>query len=166
MATVTLMGKNVNTNAELPTLGEKAPDFSLVNAHLKNTELSKFSGKKLLIYTVPSLDTGVCLKSTVKFNQDASNIENANIIIVSADLPFAMSRIAKLENLKKIQLLSMMRDKSFAQDYGVLITDGMMEGLTTRAIIVIDEDAKVTYTELVKDIGSEPNYLAALRALA
>jgi thiol peroxidase len=163
MATITLHGNAINTNGELPAVGEKAPDFSLVDGDLADRSLAEYAGKKKLLNIVPSLDTPVCATSTKKFNEAAR--DDAVMLIISADLPFAMSRFCSTEQTGKVVPLSMMRSRKFAKDYGVLITDGPLAGITARAVVVLDEDNNVVYTELVPEIAQEPDYDSALAAL-
>jgi thiol peroxidase len=163
MATITLKGNEIHTNGELPAVGAAAPDFQLVDAELNNRSLADYAGKKKLISIVPSLDTPVCATSTRKFNDQAR--DDAVMLIVSADLPFAMSRFCGAEATDKVVPLSMMRSRNFAKDYGVLITDGPLEGITARAVVVLDESNKVVHAELVPEIAQEPDYDAALAAL-
>ena len=165
MANITLKGNPINTNGELPALGSAAPDFVLVGKDLANVTLADYAGKKKLLNIVPSLDTGVCATSTIKFNQAMSGKSNAVALVISADLPFAMSRFCGAEGIDNVISLSMMRSKSFAKDYGVLITDGPLEGICARAVVVLDEDNKVIYTQLVPEIGEEPDYDSALAML-
>ena len=165
MAKITLGGNPINTNGDLPKVGAAAPDFKLTTADLGDVSLADFKGKKKLLNIVPSLDTPVCAMSTKKFNEAAAKHPNAVMLIISADLPFAMSRFCGAENTDKVKSLSMMRDRHFAKDYGVLITDGPLAGITARAIVVIDENNKVVHTELVPEIKQEPNYDKALAAL-
>ena len=165
MAQITLGGNPIHTNGDLPTVGSTAPDFKLQDADLKDLSLADFKGRKKLLNIVPSLDTPVCAMSTKKFNEQAARHPNAVMLIISADLPFAMKRFCTAENTDKVKSLSMMRDRHFAKDYGVLITDGPLAGITARAIVVIDENDKVVHTELVPEIKQEPNYDKALAAL-
>ncbi|HET7588445.1 MAG TPA: thiol peroxidase [Gammaproteobacteria bacterium] len=165
MAQITLRGNAINTNGDLPSVGSTAPDFSLVNKDLRDLSLSDWEGKKKLLNIVPSLDTPVCALSTKKFNEYARDHADTVILIISADLPFAMSRFCGDEGLENVVTLSLMRDKDFARDYGVLIEDGPMAGLTARGVVVIDENDTVVYNELVPEIGNEPDYEAALKAL-
>lgn len=165
MATVTLKGNSINLIGELPAEGAVAPDFTLVASDLSEKTLADFSAKKKILSIVPSLDTGVCAASTKVFNDKISQIDDAIVIVVSADLPFAMSRFCEAENTDNVITLSMMRDKHFAKDYGVLMTDGPLAGLTARAIVLIDESNSVVYTELVPEITQEPNYDAVLALL-
>jgi thiol peroxidase len=165
MATITLQGNEIHTNGELPAVGAKAPDFHLVDAQLNDRRLADYAGKKKLLNIVPSLDTGVCATSTRKFNEAAAAHGNAVMLVISADLPFAQGRFCGAEGVDKVIPLSMMRSRNFAKDYGVLIEDGPLAGITARAVVVVDESDKVVYTELVPEIAQEPNYDAALAAL-
>ena len=165
MAQIKLGGNPINTNGELPKVGSQAPDFKLTDMDLKDVSLADFKGKKKLLNIVPSLDTPVCAMSTKKFNEQATKHPNTVMLIVSADLPFAMKRFCAAENTDRVKSLSMMRDRHFAKDYGVLITDGPLTGITARAIVVIDENDKVVHAELVPEIKQEPNYDKALAAI-
>lgn len=165
MATITLQGNNIHTSGDLPDVGSKAPDFQLVTAELADKRLGDFKGKKKLLNIVPSLDTPVCAISTKKFNEAAASRPDVVILAISADLPFAMSRFCGAEGVDNVIPLSMMRSRNFARDYGVLINDGPLAGITARAVVVLDENDKVVYTELVPEIGQEPDYEKALAAL-
>ncbi len=165
MAKITFKGKPVNTGGELPPVGAKAPDFRLVGPDLSDVSLASFKGKKKLLNIVPSLDTPVCAASTKKFNERVRGRDDVVVLIVSADLPFAQSRFCSAENTKNVKTLSLMRGQDFARSYGVLIKDSPLAGLTARAVVVIDENDKVKYTELVPEIAQEPNYDKAIAAL-
>ena len=165
MATVTLQGNEIHTNGELPSIGNIAPDFKLVDKDLNTVSLKEFAGKKKLISIVPSLDTPVCAISTKKFSDYAAQRDDVVVLIVSADLPFAMSRFCTSEGVANVISLSMMRNRDFAKDYGVLIQNGPLEGITARAVIVLDCDNKVLYKQMVDEIATEPDYEAALNAL-
>lgn len=165
MAKITMRGNAINTSGELPRVGSTAPEFELVGKELKDLSLADWQGKKKLLNIVPSLDTPVCALSTKKFNDYAKDHPDTVILVISADLPFAMTRFCTGEKLDNVVTLSMMRNKDFATDYGVLIDDGPFAGLTARAIVVIDENDTVVYNELVPEIGNEPDYEAALKAL-
>lgn len=165
MARVTFKGNPINTNGELPKVGAKAPDFHLVDTDLKDVRLSEFKGKKKLLNIVPSLDTGICAMSTKKFNDVAKSRNDVAVFAISADLPFAQKRFCSAENVANAKTLSMMRSRNFAKDYGVLLDDGPLAGITARAVVVLDADDKVLYTELVPEIAQEPNYDAAIAAL-
>jgi len=165
MSKVTLGGNEFNTNAELPAAGSAAPDLHLVDGDLKDVKLADFSGKKVLMNIVPSLDTPTCAISTKKFNEHAAGRDDVVVLIISADLPFAQGRFCGAEETGNVVPLSMMRSRAFAKDYGVLMTDGPLAGITARAVVVLDADHKVAYTELVREIADEPDYEAALAAL-
>ena len=165
MATVTLKGNPCNTNGELPAVGSQAPDFTLTKGDLSDVGLSTFAGKKKLISIVPSLDTPVCAVSTQKFNEHAKAHPDTVVLIVSGDLPFAQGRFCTGEKLDNVVPLSIMRSRNFAKDYGVLLTDGPLAGITARAVVVLDENNKVVHSQLVKEIAEEPDYQAALAAL-
>ncbi len=165
MAIITLQGKEVHTNGELPANGSQAPDFRLTNHELEDLTLESFPGSKKLISIVPSLDTPVCATSTKRFDTAAARQEHAKILVVSADLPFAMHRFCDAEGLEDVVALSMMRSRDFARDYGVLIEDGPLAGITARAVVVLDEHNQVLHGELVGEISDEPDYESALAAL-
>jgi thiol peroxidase len=165
MATVTLKGNPIQTSGELPKVGAKAPDFKLTANDLKDLSLADFAGKRKVLNIVPSLDTDVCATSTRKFNEKAGQLPDTVVLVVSADLPFASKRFCAAEGLKNVVPLSLLRDKKFAQDYGVLLTDGPLAGLCARSVVVLDASDKVTYTQLVPEIVQEPDYDAALAAL-
>ena len=162
---VTHLGNPIRIEGTFPQVGQKAPAFSLVNRDLKDVTLAAFAGKKKVLNIVPSLDTPVCALSTRKFNQQASNMNNTAVLIIAADLPFAMSRFCDTEQLDKVVTLSTMRGANFMKDYGVLIAEGPFAGITARAIIVLDESDTIVHAELVPEIADEPNYDAALAAL-
>jgi thiol peroxidase len=165
MATVTLKGKPIETSGKLPEIGTKAPDFRLVAEDLQDVSLATFGGKRKILNIVPSLDTSVCATSARKFNERAKEISNCTVAMVSADLPFASERFRSNEGLNDIVTLSMMRSQDFARDYGVLMTSGPLAGLCARSVVVLDENDKVIYTELVPDIAREPNYEKVLAAV-
>jgi thiol peroxidase len=165
MATVTLEGNAFHTVGELPRVGTKAPNFMLTAPDLRDVSLTEFSGKRKLLNIVPSLDTPVCATSTRKFNQAGHARPNAVMLMISADLPFAMGRFCQGEGLQNVIPLAMMRSKEFGRDYGVLLTDGPLAGINARAVVVLDENDAVLYSELVPEIAHEPDYEAALAAL-
>jgi thiol peroxidase len=164
MAKITLKGSPIHTCGELPKVGSKAKDFVLIDDKLGAKCLKDFAGKVKILYTVPSLDTATCSLSTKKFSQALGSHPEIAMMVISADLPFAQGRFCGSENLKNIHTLSLMSSKQFATDYGMLIIDGPLEGLTARAIVVIGKDDVVLYTELVSEIAQEPNYEKALAA--
>jgi thiol peroxidase len=165
MAKVTFLGHPVTTNGELPNVGSKAPAFLLTTKELEDVGLGNFQGKKKLLNIVPSLDTPTCAISTKKFNDYAKEHPETMILVVSADLPFAQSRFCSDESLENVVTLSLMHTPRFTADYGVAIVDGPLKGLAARAIVVMDENDTVRYTELVPEIGDEPNYELAMAAL-
>ncbi|MEJ2575808.1 MAG: thiol peroxidase [Gammaproteobacteria bacterium] len=165
MATITLHGDPCNTNGELPAIGSTAPDFKLVDKDLADVSLSDFAGKKKLISIVPSLDTGVCATSTKIFNERLGGRSDVVVLVVSADLPFAQGRWCGAEGVDNVVTLSMMRSRNFAKDYGMLIQDGPLAGITGRAVVALNEAGEVVYTQLVGEIGEEPDYDAAISAL-
>jgi len=165
MAQITLKGNPCSTNGDLPAVGTTAPDFKLVTGELQDVSLADYAGKKKLLNIVPSLDTPVCATSTRKFNESFAGRDDAVALVISADLPFASGRFCTIEGIKNVAALSMMRSKTFAKDYGVLIEDGPLAGITARAVVVLDADNRVTYTQLVPEIVQEPDYEAALKAL-
>ena len=165
MAKITLKGSEVNTNSDIVAIGSNAPDFILVNSDLQDVNLSSFDGKNKILSIVPSLDTPVCQKSTLVFNDKVAGLDNTVMLIVSSDLPFAMKRFCSSESLTNVMPVSMMRSRNFAKDYGVLLVDGPLSGITTRAIVTISKDNKVLHSELVTEIADEPNYQAALDSI-
>ena len=165
MAKVTRRGAPCNTNGDLPAVGSQAPDFKLVAGDLSDVDLTTYAGKKKLLNIVPSLDTPTCAISTRKFNEYANDHADTITLIISADLPFAQGRFCSSEGLNNVAPLSMMRSRNFAEDYGVLLVDGPLAGITARAVMVLDKNNKVVYTELVPEIAQEPDYQAALTAL-
>ena len=165
MSTVTLKGNPVHVEGSLPANGSTAPAFSLVAKDLKNVSLADFAGKRKILNIFPSVDTPTCATSVRHFNQDASGLNNAIVLCISADLPFAQARFCGAEGLENVVTLSTMRGASFLKDYGVAIADGPLAGLAARAVVVLDEHDKVVHSELVSEIAHEPNYDAALAVL-
>ena len=166
MATVTLRGNPLSTSGDLPAIGSEAPGFRLVAGDLKEQTLHDFAGKRKILNIFPSVDTGTCAMSVRQFNQKAAGLNNAVVLCISADLPFAPKRFCGAEGIDNVQMLSLMRGRNFAKDYGVLLENGPLAGLTARAVVVLDESNKVIHSELVGEIANEPNYDAALKALA
>jgi thiol peroxidase len=154
----TFKGNPIHMVGNLPKPNTKAPDFQLVDNHLKDHTLHEFQGKRKLIATVPSLDTGVCSTMTKHLNEIAKKHPKLQIIVVSADLPFAQERFCKNENVHNLMTLSMMRDKEFGRSYGLLMQDGPLAGLLARSVFILDEKDHVIYVELVPEITQEPNY--------
>lgn len=164
MATVQFKGNFVNTVADLPKIGSKAPDFELVAADLSTKRLSDFAGKKKILTINPSYDTGVCQTTARAFNQRVAERKDTAILMISADLPFAQKRFCESAGLDVTTPLSTFRS-NFAQEYGVKLADGPLQGLTARAVIVLDQNDVVKHAELVNEITTEPNYDQALAAL-
>ncbi|HUO44039.1 MAG TPA: thiol peroxidase [Burkholderiales bacterium] len=165
MGNVTLQGKPITVAGKFPKAGDVAPDFALTNKDLADVSLKDFAGKKKVLNIVPSLDTPVCQKSTRVFNEKANALPNTVVLVVAADLPFAMSRFCGAEGLNNVVTLSTFRGHDFHGKYGVDITDSALKGLTARAVVVLDENNKVKYSELVPEIAQEPDYGKALAAL-
>ena len=165
MASVTLGGKPVNLAGNVPAVGSTAPNFTLVGKDLKNVSLSDFAGKRKVLSIVPSLDTPVCATSARKFNEQAGSLNNTVVLVISADLPFAMGRFCSTENVSNVVTGSVFRNREFLKNYGVEITDGPLAGVAARAVLVLDEHNKVLHAELVPEIKNEPNYDAALAKL-
>ncbi|MFP9117937.1 thiol peroxidase [Flavobacterium sp. RNTU_13] len=165
MANITLGGNLVHTVGNLPENGTKAPDFTLVKQDLSTTSLADFKGSKVILNIFPSIDTGTCAASVRKFNEKAASLENTKVICVSRDLPFAQTRFCGAEGIANVLTASDFKDGSFGADYGLTITDGPLAGLHSRAVVVINEEGKVVYTEQVPDIKDEPDYDNALASL-
>jgi thiol peroxidase len=163
MATTALGDSPAHTTGELPAVGAKAPDFTLVDADLKEFSLSDLPGRKVLSI-FPSIGTGVCQASVRKFNELAAGLEDTTVLNVSVDLPFALAGFCAAEGIDKVKVGSAFRS-TFGQDYGVTLTDSKFEGLLARAVVVVDADGQVAYTELVPQIGQEPDYDAAIASL-
>jgi thiol peroxidase len=165
MAKVTLGGNPISVEGQFPKTGDKAPPFKLVGTDLKDLGLGDFAGKRKVLNIVPSLDTPVCQTSTRKFNEQAGGLPNTVVLVIAADLPFAMKRFCETEGLKNVVSLSTMRGREFMRNYGVEIADGPLAGVTARAVLVLDESDKVIHAELVPEIKQEPDYAAALAVL-
>lgn len=165
MAEVLFKGAPAHTNGDLPKVGSTAPDFKLTNGDLKEVSLADFKGKKKLLSIAHSLDTGTCASATKRFNDFAKNRPDVVVLVVTADLPFAQARFCSGEGIKNVITLSMMRDRSFAKDYGVQLLDSPIAGLSARATLVLDENDKVLYTQLGPELTVEPDYDAALAVL-
>lgn len=164
MSQITFQGSAIHTIGQLPAVGEAAPDFTLVKQDLAETILADYSGQRLVLNIFPSIDTGVCATSVRTFNEKAAGLENTTVLCVSADLPFAQGRFCGAEGIENAVPASSFR-AAFGDQYGVTIVDGPLAGLLSRAVIVIDEDGKVVYTEQVPEITQEPDYEAALAVL-
>lgn len=162
MATTALGDTPAHTNGELPTVGQAAPDFTLTGVDLGDVTMPQ--GTRVVLNVFPSVDTGVCSASVRRFNELAADLDDATVICVSNDLPFAMARFCGAEGIENVTVASGFR-ASFGDDYGLTLTDTGMRGLLARAVVVLARDGQVTYTELVPNIGQEPDYDAALAAL-
>lgn len=162
--TVLMGGKPVHTYAKLPLVNKAAPKFTLTDVTMKDQTLDSYKGKYLILNIFPSVDTGVCSASVRHFNEDAANIPNTVVLCISKDLPFAQKRFCGAEGIKNVVMLSDFRS-DFGKTYGVEITDSMMKGLLSRAVVVIDPSGKIVYEEQVADISHEPNYEAAINAV-
>ncbi len=165
-ATVSFQGKPVTVTATLPQPGMTVKDFLLVAKDLSDITLNNHRGKRKLLNIFPSIDTAVCAASVRRFNQIAADLDNTVVLCISADLPFAQSRFCGAEGLHRVITLSTLRDGKFKRHYGVDIVDGPLQGLTARAVIILDEHNKVAYSELVAEITHEPDYHRAMSALA
>ena len=164
MATTSLRGNPVHTVGDLPTVGDKAPAYTLTGSDLTDVSSDSFSGSRVVLNIFPSLDTATCAASVRRFNELASSLENTVVVCVSVDLPFAMRRFCGVEGIENVVTASAFRS-SFGTDLGVTLSDGSMRGLLARAVVVVDTDGSVLYTQLVPDIGAEPDYDAATAAL-
>ncbi|OPZ58934.1 MAG: Thiol peroxidase [Synergistetes bacterium ADurb.Bin520] len=165
MATVKLHGNTIHTSGELPKPGAQAPDFVVVKADLSDVSLASFAGKKKILNIVPSLDTGVCAASAKRFNDEIKKLSDTVVLTISMDLPFAQDRFCKAENITNVITLSDMRKKDFGRKYGVEIVDGPLAGVFARAVVALDAQNKVVYTQLVPEITQEPDYAKALAAV-
>ena len=165
MAHLTFKGTPVESFGTLPAKGSEAPFFCLVKTDLSEAGTADFAGKRLVLNIFPSLDTPVCAASVRRFNQEVSALDGTVVLCISADLPFAHSRFCETEGLKNVVSLSVFRSPEFGINYGVTIANGPLKGLLSRAIVIIDADGIVRYTEQVPEIVEEPDYSAALKAL-
>jgi thiol peroxidase len=165
MATVTLRGTPVETSGDLPAVGTSAPEFTMVLQDLSETTLVDFKGKRIVLNIFPSIDTPTCQTSVRSFNDKASALDNTIILCVSADLPFAQKRFCEAEDIHNVTTVSNFRSADFGKHYGLTFETGPLTGLLARAVVVIDAEGKIIYSELVPEIAQEPNYDAALAAL-
>ena len=165
MAKITLKGNPVNTSGTLPPIGSPAPGFTLVKSDLSQLSLDDLKGRKVVLNISPSLDTSVCATAVRKFNQMAAGRDNVVVLAITRDLPFAHNRFCTTEGISNVITLSGFRDSSFGRAYGIDIIDGLFEGLYARCVVVINEEGRVVYSELVPEIATEPDYDSALAAL-
>lgn len=163
MANITLKGNPIKTIGDLPKTGQTAPNFDGVCTDLSSINNDELKGKNIILNIFPSIDTDVCATSTQQFNQLANNLKDTVVLCVSLDLPFALNRFCTSENLENVIPVSMYRS-SFGEDYGLTIIDGPLKGLLSRAVVVIDKEGIISYTEQVPEIAQEPDYNAALAA--
>ncbi|MBU4319184.1 MAG: thiol peroxidase [Proteobacteria bacterium] len=165
MAQITLKGNPVNTSGTLPKAGDNAPDFLLTDTKLADKSLKDFAGKTLILNIFPSIDTPVCSMSVRKFNEEITKFDNTAVLCISRDLPFAHARFCGAEGLNNVVSLSELRNLDFGEKYGLRIKDGPLAGLLARAVVMVDSKGKVIYTQLVPEIGEEPDYEKALNLL-
>ena len=165
METIFFNGTAIKTYGTVPTAGEKAPDFKLVDKNLKELSFKDFEGKRIVLNVFPSLDTAVCAASVRRFNQEAAKFKNTGVLCVSMDLPFAMSRFCTAEGIEGVTPASAFRSPEFGKEYGLTMVDGPLAGLLARAVIIIDENRNVIYSDLVEEITNEPNYDGAFYVL-
>ncbi|NND62776.1 MAG: thiol peroxidase [Flavobacteriaceae bacterium] len=165
MANITLGGNPAATLGELPKVGSTAPQFTLTATDMSSKKLSDYSGTRKILNVFPSVDTGVCAASARKFNEEASNLDNTVVLCISRDLPFAQTRFCAAEGIENVEMLSDFKTGDFGREYELEVTESAFQGLHSRAVIVLDENNTVLYTEQVPEIGQEPNYEAALNAL-
>ncbi len=165
MAQITFKGNPIHTNGNLPTVGEKAPNFALTAADLSTKSLADFVGKHVVLNIFPSVDTGICAQSVRTFNQELSQLENTVVLCISKDLPFALSRFCGAEGLNDVITLSDFKTDDFVNAYGVKMIEGPLAGLLSRAVVVINPAGEVIYTEQVPEIAQEPSYEGAVKAI-
>ncbi len=165
MADITFRGTPVTTSGELPAVGSDAPTFELVGSDLAAVSSADYAGRRVVLNIFPSIDTGVCAASVRRFNELAAGMDNTTVVGVSKDLPFAHGRFCEAEGIENLVTGSAFRS-DFGEQFGVTMNDGPLAGLLARSVVVVDEDGKVVYTEMVPEIGQEPDYDAALEALS
>ncbi len=165
MAKVTLKGNEIHTIGSLPKTGSKAPDFQLTKTDLSSASLSDYSGKKTVLNIFPSIDTGTCAQSVRQFNKEAAKLENTQVLCISKDLPFAQARFCGAEGIENVEMLSDFRDGNFGKAYNLEFSDGPLQSLLSRVVVVLNENQEIVYTEQVPEIVDEPDYKAALEAI-
>lgn len=165
MAEITFKGSGIHTAGNLPAVGGEAKDFTLISTDLSEKSLSDYKGKNVVLNIFPSINTGVCASSVRRFNEEASKLDNTVILCISKDLPFAQAEYCAAKGIENVEMLSDFRT-DFGNEYGVIMTDGPLKGLLSRAVVVVNPDGKIVYEEQVPEIGQEPNYGAALKALS
>lgn len=162
MSSVTFKNTPIKRSGELPALNSLAADFNLIKIDLTETSLKDYTGKKIILNIFPSLDTAVCAASVRHFNEKAGQFPNTVVLCVSADLPFAQKRFCATENIENVIPVSSFRSPDFGKNYGVVMTDGPLAGLLSRAVVIINEKGKVIYTQQVPEITNEPDYDAVI----
>ena len=165
MAQITFKGSPINTEGNLPEVGSTAPNFKLTASDLSEKSLSDYTGKNVVLNIFPSVDTGVCAQSVRTFNKEVSSVDNTVVLCISKDLPFALNRFCAAEGLNNVATLSDFKNNDFDKAYGVKMTDGPLNGLLSRAVVVINPEGKVVYNEQVPEITQEPDYNHAINAL-
>lgn len=165
MAEITLKGNSIHTSGDLPSVGSDAPGFTLVANDLSEVALADFAGQSVVLNIFPSVDTPVCATAVRRFNELVASREGTVVLCISADLPFAQARFCGADGIENVQTLSSFRNPDFGTAYGVYLVDGPLAGVLARAVVVVNGDGKVAYTELVPEIAQEPDYDAALAAL-
>lgn len=166
MAQITIQGNTINTSGSLPNVGDVAKDFELIKSDLSPVKLSDYKGQRVVLNIFPSVDTGICAQSVREFNKKAADLTNTKVLCISRDLPFAQARFCGAEGIENVETLSDFATGDFGKNYGLDIVDGVFANLHSRAVIVLDEQGVVTYTEQVPEIAQEPNYEAAMKVLA
>ena len=165
MANVTLQGNPIQTQGTLPAVGSKAPNFRLATSALSDVTLDDYQGSKIILNVFHSVDTGTCAQSVRQFNKEVAQLENTKVLCISKDLPFAQARFCGAEGIENVEMLSDFRNGNFGNAYNLTFTNGPVEGLLSRSIIVLDENGTVLYTEQVQEVVEEPDYSGALNVL-
>ncbi|MBT8085303.1 MAG: thiol peroxidase [Woeseia sp.] len=165
MPKVNYLGTRYAIYGELPTIGSRGADVSLVNTDLRDMTLANWTGKRKILNIFPSIDTPICAKSVIAFDKLSEGHDDLAMLMISYDLPFAHLRFREEHKLERVVQLSAIRHAGFGENYGVLITEGPLAGMFARAIVVLDENDTVVHEQLVDDIWNEPDYEAALAAL-
>jgi len=166
MAETALRGNPIHTSGDLPAPGSPAPEFTVTKSDLSAISKADLAGQRIVLNIFPSIDTATCAASVRAFNVRAANLDNTTVLCVSADLPFAHGRFCGAEGIENVVTGSTFRNGEFLDDYGVGMVDGPLAGLLARAVVVIDENGSVAHTQLVGEISEEPDYDAAIGALA
>ena len=165
MTKISYLGTSYQISGDLPTIGSRAGDVSLVNTDLRDMTLANWTGKRKVLNIFPSIDTPICAKSVIAFDKLSAGQDDLAMLMISYDLPFAHLRFREEHKLERVVQLSAIRHAGFGENYGVLITEGPLAGMFARAIVVLDENDTVVHRQLVEDIWNEPDYAAALAAL-